>query len=582
MYKKIWKFSKSRITWIFIIAIADGINMFLTTYFFKFAIDIIMQKQPFYYMIILVAIRLGYLLFYQCLDNILHTIIFPKLENLIRRGITLELYNKIPYIDMVNYDYAETYDKITRAIDEADNRALWMLGTLRGLLSSTIQMLVLFISLAILSPFSIIVAILGTLVTFWANIINSKKVYNFEMDKVSINRKLDYVKRIFYMPQYKVDIHITNLGKVMEKKYYNDITDLNNTIKKHAPSIAAIAISASWLFNFLNIGISSIYISKRIYDGVMTVGDFSSVITAITNLSNNFLNYSNILPELRSHALFIENYLEVLSMKTEIYNEENKLILSKGDIKNIRLVNIYFRYSNSDFVLKNINFEINKGQKIALVGENGAGKSSLLKIIIGLYQPTEGQIEINNISFNDINTKSYYNNLAVVSQDFQIYALSILDNIILSEDNIFDSNKVWEVIQLSGLEDKTNNLTKKLETQLSTEFSDEGINFSGGENQKLAIARALYQDAQILIMDEPSSSLDPKSEKELFDVIDNISKDKTVIVVSHRMSCVKNMNMIYYFENGSIIEHGTHTELINMNGKYAQAFRLQAERYGNT
>lgn len=203
VYGEIWKYSKARIILTFVLALADGINIFLTTFFFKFIIDSIMQNKPFYYIIVIVSIRLGYLLLYQSLDNILHTIVFPKLENNIRKSITLKLYQKTPYIDMIDYEKPELYDKITRAINEADNRAIWMLGTLRGLLSSTTQMIVLFVTLLMLSPFSILIAIVGTLVTFWANVVNSKKVYSFEMEKTKINRKFDYIKRIFYLPNIR-------------------------------------------------------------------------------------------------------------------------------------------------------------------------------------------------------------------------------------------------------------------------------------------------------------------------------------------------------------------------------------------
>ena len=391
MYKKIWGICKLRIILIFCLAIADAINIFLTTFFFKFVIDTIIYNRPFWHIIMWVAIRLGYLLLYQCMINVLHTVIFPKQENAIKEGILLELYEKIPQIDIENYDDPDIYDKITRAINEAENRAMWMLGTLRGLLSSTIQMIVLLISLAILNPISIIIAILGAIVTLVANVVNCKKVYEYEMDKTYINRKFEYIKRIFYLPQYKVDTHITCLENELTKRLHNNFENLDNVISKHSKVIAIIAISGSWIFNFLNIGISSIYVSYKIYEGVMTVGDFSSTITAITNLSNNFLQYSNIIPEFRQHALFIGNYIDVLNIETNIYKKEKNSEL-KEEIKQIRLNNLYFKYKNSDTVLRNINLQIMRGQKIAIVGENGAGKSTLLNIIMGLYRQSEGEI----------------------------------------------------------------------------------------------------------------------------------------------------------------------------------------------
>ena len=580
MYKKIWGICKLRIILIFCLAIADAINIFLTTFFFKFVIDTIIYNRPFWHIIMWVAIRLGYLLLYQCMINVLHTVIFPKQENAIKEGILLELYEKIPQIDIENYDDPDIYDKITRAINEAENRAMWMLGTLRGLLSSTIQMIVLLISLAILNPISIIIAILGAIVTLVANVVNSKKVYEYEMDKTYINRKFEYIKRIFYLPQYKVDTHITCLENELTKRLHNNFENLDNVISKHSKVIAIIAISGSWIFNFLNIGISSIYVSYKIYEGVMTVGDFSSTITAITNLSNNFLQYSNIIPEFRQHALFIGNYIDVLNIETNIYKKEKNSEL-KEEIKQIRLNNLYFKYKNSDTVLRNINLQIMRGQKIAIVGENGAGKSTLLNITMGLYRQSEGEICVNDKSYDFIDIKKFYNKIAVVSQSPQIYAFSVRDNVCMSDfKGIKDDLRLEQAIIKSGLGYKIDKLTNGYDTMLTTEFEKEGVNLSGGEAQKLAIARALYQEAELLIMDEPSSALDPKSEKELYEVIDEISSDKTVIIVSHKMSCVKNMDIIYYMENGEIVESGTHYELMETNGRYANAFKLQADRYG--
>lgn len=578
MYKKIWGFSKWRIILITFLALADGINIFLTTYFYKYIIDAILQQRSFSYIIVLITIRVGVLLLYQCIDNIFHNIIFPQQDNKIKQGITMELYCKILNIDMINYENSDIYDKISRAINEAENRAMWMLQTLRGLASSTAQLVVLLVSLAFLSPFSIVIAVVGAAITFWANIVNGRKVYCYDKEKTTINRKFDYIRRVFSLPQYASDIHMTNLKDIIERKYDKNIKEMNGIVKKHAPSIAIIAVSASWFFNFLNIGISSLFVSKKIYQGAMTVGDFSSVIAAITSLSNSMLQYSNIIPEFKNHALFIENYLEMMNLPSEIYNEERKEKVK--EIQKIHLENITFAYPNSESVLRGINLTINRGQKIALVGENGAGKTTLLKIVLGLYMPMTGKMFINDKLVTSMDMREYYKHFAIVLQDFQIYAMSIKENICMCSDELqVNFDRLQRAIVQSGLSEKIASLEKGIDTPLTTEFENEGVNFSGGERQKLAIARALYSSADVIIMDEPSSSLDPIAEQELFDVIDNISMNKTVIIISHKMSCVKNMDIIYYLEDGYIIEEGSHNELLEKNKKYAKSFKLQADRY---
>lgn len=577
MYKKIWKFSKKRIILLFVLALFDAINIFISTFYFKFAIDGIMSGRQFSYLVILTSIRLGFLLIYQVLNNFLYNVIFPQQENKIKKGITLELYSKITAISMEKFDDSETYDMLARAINESDNRAVWMLGTLNSLLSSSAQIIVMFATLAYLSPWAIVIAIVGTLVTFWGNIINSKKCYDYEMRKTKVNRKLDYIKRVFNLPQYKEDLRMTNIDNILEYKYNENINELNRVVKKHSPSIAGVAIGASWLFNFLNIGVSSLYVGMKIYAGTMSIGDFASVIAAISTLSNNFLNFSNIIPDFKKHSMFIENYLKVIHIP--IKRNKSLKPISEEQLKTITLKNVSFSYLHSDKVLNNINLTINKGQKIAIVGENGAGKTTLLRIIMGLYSPVEGCISFNDLNYKYIETDDIYKKFAAVQQDFQVYALTLEENISMNLHNETDNKKVLDLIELVKLASCVNKLENGINTNMTTEFENDGINLSGGQNQKLAIARALYAESDCLIMDEPSSALDPKSEQELFDIIDQVGKDKTVIMVSHRLSCVKNMDLIYYMENGQILEQGTHKDLLHLGGKYAELFRIQANKY---
>ena len=579
MYKKIWEFSKARIILLFVLALSDAINIFISTFFFKFAIDGIISGKDFSNLIILIAIRLGYLLIYQLLNNFLYNVVFPQQENKIKKGLTLELYSKISDIGMEKFDDSETYDMLTRAIDESDNRAVWMLATLNSLLSSIAQIIIMFITLAYLSPLTIIIAMAGALVTFWGNLINSKKCYNYEMQKTRVNRKLNYIKRIFYLPQYKEDLRMTNIDGIFKYKYKENIDDLNHIIKKHSPSIAGVAVSASWLFNFLNIGVSSLYVGMKIYAGTMSIGDFASVVAAISNLSNNFLNFSNIIPDFKKHSMFIDNYLKVT--KIPIKRNKNLKRLSKESLDIITLKDVSFSYLNSDKVLKSINLNIKKGEKIAIVGENGAGKTTLLRIITGLYTPNEGSVSFNNFNYVHIDSKDVYKKFAVVQQDFQVYALTLQENISMHLYNDTDIQKVLDSIKLAGLEPCVKELNNGIFSNMTTEFEKDGINFSGGQGQKLAIARALYADSDCLIMDEPSSALDPKSEQEFFDILEQIGKDKTVIMVSHRLSCVKHMDLICYIKKGQITEKGTHKELIELDGDYAKLFQLQANRYGN-
>ena len=577
MYKNIWKVSKLRIILIFILSSSDAINMIITTFFFKFAIDALLNER-FDMFLLIIAIRIGFLLIYQCFDNFFNTVIFPVLDNKIRKEINLKMYEKIKKIDLYTTEKTEFYDMYNKAINEADNRAIGMLNTLRGLLSIVLQATAMFASLIYLSPITIIIAIIGTVVTLWGNVINTKKVFNYENKKMSIYRFIDYIRRVYYLPQYAKDIRTTNISNILKTKYSQETCRLNEIIKKDAKSIAIISIAASWLFNVVTLGISSVFIGYKIYKKIMSVGDFVTSINAISNLSANILMFLNIIPEFKQHSLFIDNYLAIINYNSPMYNEITKNYIH-DNISSIVLNNVSFSYTNKPNVLKNININITANEKIAFVGENGAGKSTLLKLIIRLYDPSSGELLINNMPYKQINPNELYNNISAIFQDFQCYAFNLKDNILLDNEEI-DKNKLNLAIENAGLKSLYDNMDKGFYTNITTEFYSDGVNLSGGQYQKIAIARALYNNKPIVIMDEPTSALDPIAEKELFDIIEKSTKDKTLIVVSHRLSLVKNMDKIFYIKNGEILEEGNHATLMKLNGEYAKMFTIQAERYG--
>lgn len=410
------------------------------------------------------------------------------------------------------------------------------------------------------------------------NIVNTKNVVNYENRKTNVFRRIEYIRRIYYLPQYAKDIRTTNISNILKREYTDKSKCLNDIIVKDAKPIAVVSIMASWLFNVVNLGISSIFVGYKIFIKLMSVGDFVTSINAISNLSANVLMFLNIVPEFKQHSLFIDNYLVIMEYKSPLYDAAaDKEIPSK--FSSIILKDVCFSYPNKPSVLKNINIKIAANEKIAFVGENGAGKTTILKLIMRLYDPTSGEILIDNIPYKQIEAKELYNNISTVFQDFQHYAFSLKDNVLLDTEE-FNKGNFWGTLDQVGLKTLFRNLDNGVETELTSEFSEDGVNLSGGQYQKIAIARAIYSDKKIIIMDEPTSALDPIAEKELFDIIEDMSHDKTLIVVSHRLSLVKDMDRIYYIKNGEIVEQGSHTQLMELGGDYAKMFKLQAERYG--
>lgn len=241
-----------------------------------------------------------------------------------------------------------------------------------------------------------------------------------------------------------------------------------------------------------------------------------------------------------------------------------------------------FKYSwDSEEILHDISLKVKPGEKIAIVGYNGAGKTTLMKLIMRLYDPTSGEIRYDGKNIKEYDLNDYYEHIGVIFQDFKMYGATLLENVILNDvkDVKKVEKEVEEALDNSGFGKRIDSLPKGLYTSITTEFDEEGVDLSGGESQKIAIARAFYKKADILIMDEPSSALDPLAEYNLNISMQKVAANKTVFYISHRLSTTRDADRIIMLEHGRIIEEGTHEQLLMLNGKYAKMWHLQAGKY---
>lgn len=262
--------------------------------------------------------------------------------------------------------------------------------------------------------------------------------------------------------------------------------------------------------------------------------------------------------------------------------DSNGIKLEEKDYLDAEIVfeNVSFIYPNQEKKsLSNINLTIKKGERISIVGENGAGKTTFIKLLLRLYEPTEGRILFNGIDIRDIDYQDYQKIFSTVFQDYKLFAFRIIDNITSLEGNEAEKEKVMKCLEKAGLSSKIEKLEHGLDTYLYNIYDEEGIELSGGESQKLAIARALYKDSPIVILDEPTAALDPRAEYEIYTRFLALVESKTSIFISHRLSSTKLCDRIVLFKDGSIEETGTHNELLQKGGLYAELFRMQAQFY---
>ncbi len=422
----------------------------------------------------------------------------------------------------------------------------------------------------------VIIVTLAILKLFLTSYNTKKEKTNFYDKTPGLWRKISYTNNISKNLTIGKDLRIYEMNKFIDMERQKTIDEYMNLYKKEEIRSNIISTIIECLHVLDEIALYAFMVYEVINHN-MSIADFTFIIAAIRTLSNSLTviinNYSNNL----SYSLQVNDYRKFLKMDLSFNYDTKALVADEVEIefKNVS----YSYYMQEGETLKNISFKIKKGERIALVGHNGAGKTTLIKLICGFYHPTKGEILINGININEIDRESLIKLIAPVFQDSNHYAVSIKENIAMEADGNIDDEKLYSAINLSGLTQKVNDLKDGVDTLITRDMDDTGVELSGGESQKLSIARAIYKNAPFVILDEPTSALDPIAESELYMNLNRIINKHSAIFISHRLSSTKFCDRIFFLEKGELLEVGTHDELMSRDSEYKKLFNMQAEYY---
>lgn len=427
------------------------------------------------------------------------------------------------------------------------------------------------------NPFSFLVIIgavtIVLIITFFVMKKTAKLSYDFYESNVETNRRMAYFDSIVTSDEFAKDIRVYNMGEMIDTisekesiesaKIYEKFT--NKTIKYEV--ILAFASALLLLVSYLFVG-------GKAYYGIITVGSIITVVGAISNFATSLFSLINQAVEAKTMLKYLRYYFDYIELPEDVENGKN---VPDGDLV-IAFEDVYYKYDGSeDYALNGVSFIIKPHNKTAIVGPNGAGKSTIIKLIARFYKPEKGKITINGIDINEIDGEEYQKILGILFQDFSLFDFSIGQNV--SSLLNYDEHKVKDALDLVGF---NYNNTKKLPNGLNTFIGNEledGVDFSGGEKQKIAIARALYKNPPIILLDEPTSALDPKSELEVYTSIAKLTDRKTALFISHRLSSTNFCDNIIVLEKGKIVQEGNHEKLIKEDGLYSRLFNEQAKYY---
>ncbi len=578
LFSYFWKYGKV----LFIVSslglLYAPVQTYITIESIKFTVDSITRGTPFSViaerLIIYFAVLLLLSLYSSIIDNYLWELLALKITS----GIRHEVYEYVIKIDYKYFDNPKFYDDYSWTTDRLSDLTVQAMHIIRTFLSRlfTISTLIaLTISMNwVLLIFVVISLGVGLLISRVKNKINFKKADESQ----TLNRSQAYIHRLFYMKDYADEIRTTKLSEIFLKKYDENTASLINIIKKHRLKLTFSGI----FYDFQEILFTAscmIYLAYSIIFNNLSLGSFSALITASAQLKSNLNQLLGIINEIQNVSLYTDKIKYFFQTESKIENRKDVGIIPKQLPFSCTIKDMNFKYCDSErFVLKNINLSIKPNEKIAIVGENGAGKTTLIKLLLRLYEPTSGTIDINKIPVDKYNLNLLRENIGVVFQNSKMYAASVRDNLKIFSTGIDDTD-ILKALDSVGIKDTLDNMNATLDSQMTREFDANGLVFSGGQTQLFNIARLFTKNYGLIILDEPSSALDPIKEYELNKIIMKEINNSSVIIISHRLSTVRDADCIYVMEDGGITERGDHEHLMQLKGKYFEMFNMQAENY---
>lgn len=504
----------------------------------------------------------------------------PKLYKALKE----KMYEKAAELDLSCYDNPQYYNEFVLAVAESESS----IDRFLELLNSIMQSFTIIITTGVFYLMTDMVGILFVSVSFVLNFFLAKVLnkinYKVRMKVNPYERKRNYVSRLFYLNDYAKELRLhPDVGDMLEEEFEEANDKMEQINKKVAGKRVGLMFTQQYLAgDFILDGLYIVYLIFQA--AVLRTIDYSNAVVLFNrtgSLRRAMRGFSEIAPKANENSMYVDKIRAFLAYEAELKHHIGlKVPQGVGDIC---LKHVSFRYTeDAPEILHDISLHVSAGEKIAIVGYNGAGKTTLIKLLMRLYDPTEGVITYHGCDIRKYKLDEYHECMGVVFQDYCLYGATLLENVVLDDisSNEEIEGEVESALCRSGFGERLQSLPQGLSTPITTEFDEQGVNLSGGESQKVAIARAFYGEVDLLAMDEPSSALDPIAEYNLNKAMHAAAENKTVFYISHRLSTTRDADRIIMLENGRIIEEGTHDELLSRKGKYAEMWQAQAGRYG--
>ena len=580
-YKEVWRLSRkififNSIHGVINIAFAYAI-IFLTRYI----IDAISSDDIYSSTTILVALMVAGLFLFNFIRNLINhysKIIIDKFYQRVYLESENEIINKITKVKFEYFETPSYYNFINQMGKDIAKDVFSLHSLINSLLSDILSIgIALYFVIQYQAWFILIYALLEIpRILFFIYIMNY--TYAKSIAEIPERRKLNYLNDLLFNKNTVIESKLFNFSSFIKTKHSLLIAELVKNYKK-ANFLRAIGGTWNEMMKIIFISLFFLIYGMRVLVGAITMGEFFFLQGIMASFGEDIGSFTSQVDNIWYYSLKIEEYKKFLNMEEERQHLENKINLSAPSA--VKITNLNFKYPETDkYVLKYINLHIKSGQKIAIVGANGAGKSTLIKIILGLFNSYEGEIHLNNIEYKNINNKEIYDNFSVAMQDYYKFPFTIRDNIIISDhEREYNQSELDKLVARIDAKDIIENALFKYDTYLNKEMDEKGTDLSEGQWQKVMLMRALFRDKRNIIFDEPTAFLDPIAEDTFYKNVFDNSVNQTLIVVTHRLACTVNSDLIIVLDEGKIVEIGSHHDLMKNENYYSNMFTIQSKGY---
>jgi ATP-binding cassette subfamily B protein len=494
------------------------------------------------------------------------------------RYVSIRVMNHAASLDLLAYEDPVFYDRLERARVQATDR-LVMIQALGRLVQQAITTLTLSVSIMFFSPWLLLLLIVGVVPAFLGESHFAFLGYAKNFRQTPIQRQLDYLRVLGGSKEAAKELKLFGLRTFLRERFtrLSDEIYNENVALSRRKLIAGSVLTAIGTMGYYS---AYVFVIWRTVAGASSIGTLTFLTGAIQQASSNLQQIFSTLAAIGDQALFLTDLLAFFKMEPTIRSKPNALPAPRPIVRGFEFRNVCFSYpGNSRLILDHINFQLNPRERLALIGENGQGKTTIVKLITRLYDPTDGQILLDGIDLREYDLEDLHKVMGVIFQDFMRYEMTARDNIGVGRVEEMNNRELIEAAAQKSMAHPTiTRLPQGYEQMLGRRF-EQGVDISGGEWQKVALARAYLRDAQLLILDEPTAALDARSEFEVFHRFAELTAGKMALFISHRFSTVRSADRIIVLENGKIAEEGSHDQLASLGGRYAEMFEMQASSY---